>query len=134
MKHDLKNPCKNCPFRTDKSAIQFSCRERAEEIEEGAYRYGFPCHKSAKYVDDDETPDGESGGYYATEESQHCVGYIIMQINDSGGGFPWPGIGNDEDLLDRLESRVNLKAPVFDSVEDFLKANERNKHHDDTNF
>lgn len=34
MRFDLKTPCKNCPFRTDDTAIRFSCRERAEEIEE----------------------------------------------------------------------------------------------------
>lgn len=125
MKFDLKTPCKNCPFRSDATAIRFACRERAEEIEESAYRNGFPCHLSADFIDDDETQDGESGGYIAGENTQHCVGYIILQINDSGGGSPWPGIDNDEELLGHLESRVDFAAPVFETIEEYLAANDR---------
>ena len=122
MKFDLKTPCKNCPFRNDKTRITFSCRERAEEIEESAYRNGFPCHLSAVPPDDDDESD--NAGYTAGEETQHCVGYIIMQIKESGGGTPWPGMGNDEDLLDKLEARVDMNAPVFNDSEEFFAANE----------
>lgn len=121
MRFDLKTPCKNCPFRTDKTGIRFACRERAEEIEESAYRNGFPCHLS---VHDTSNDDEENGGYEATENSQHCIGYIIMQINE-GYDTPWPGIMNDHDLLDKLACKVDLKAPVFESSEDFFNANER---------
>lgn len=86
MKYDLKTPCKNCPFRNDKTRITFSCKERAEEIEEQAYRNGFPCHLSAHDTSDE---DEEYGGYVATEESQHCIGYIIMQLKEGWG--EWPG-------------------------------------------
>lgn len=123
MRYDLKTPCKNCPFRSDGTAIRFSCRDRAAEIEESAYRNGFPCHLSAELIEDDKTWDGESGGYVAGENTQHCVGYIILQLKDSGGGSPWPGIDNDDSLLERLEGAVNLDAPVFDSVDDYLAAN-----------
>jgi len=122
MRFDLKVPCKNCPFRSDETGIRFSCRERAEEIEESAYRNGFPCHLSAVVVEDEDTWDGESGGFVAGEETQHCVGYIILQLKD-GGGSPWPGIGNDEELLERLESQVDLDAPVFADVDAYLAAN-----------
>lgn len=125
MRYDLKTPCKNCPFRNDATRIRFACAERAKEIEESAYRRGFPCHLSAEAVEDDDTWDGESGGYYAGENSQHCVGYIIMQIKEGGEGSPWPGIGNSETLLDALALRVDMDAPVFDSIEDFIAANER---------
>lgn len=117
MKYDLKTPCKNCPFRTDATAIRFSCRERAEEIEESAYRNGFPCHLSAHLDGDD-----EDGGYEATDNSQHCVGYIIMQLK-GGGETIWPGIGNNERRAAKLSDQVDFDAPVFDSVEDFLDAN-----------
>lgn len=123
MRFDLKTPCKNCPFRSDSTRITFRCRERAEEIEEQAYRNGFPCHLSAELIENEDTIDGESGGFYATEETQHCIGYIIMQIHDSGGS-PWPGIDNDDELLERLSRRVDLEAPVFRSTEEFFKANE----------
>jgi hypothetical protein len=123
MRFDLKTPCKNCPFRSDETAIRFACRERAEEIEESAYRNGFPCHLSADSIEDEDTRDGESGGFVPGENTQHCVGYIILQIKASCGGSSWPGIDNDEALLDRLEAQVDLDAPVFDSVEDYLAAN-----------
>ena len=122
MRYDLKTPCKNCPFRSDDTGIRFRCRSRAEEIEELAYREGFPCHLSAEFVDDDETPDGESGGYYPGENTQHCIGYIIMQLAEAMGA--WPGIDNDEDLYEKLAEQVDYSAPVFGSTEDFLAANE----------
>lgn len=121
VKFDLKTPCKNCPFRTDKTGIRFACRERAEEIEESAYRNGFPCHLSAH---DNSDEDDENGGYVATENSQHCVGYIIMQIKE-GYDSAWPGINNDYDLLDKLTGQVNLDAPVFENSDDFFKANSK---------
>ena len=59
MKFDLKTPCKNCPFMNTKDGIKFACRERAEEIEEQAYRNGFPCHLSAVDTSDED----EDGGF-----------------------------------------------------------------------
>lgn len=41
-RYDMTKPCANCPFRTGQGAIRFANRERAEEIEESAYRHGFP--------------------------------------------------------------------------------------------
>lgn len=122
MKFDLKSPCKNCPFRTDETAIRFSGRERAEEIENSAYRRGFPCHLSAANEEDE---NGESEGYVfaADGRSQHCVGALIMFLND--GYDCTPGTGNDDDLFERLSRRVDFDAPVFKSVEDFLAANEK---------
>jgi hypothetical protein len=122
MKFDLKTPCKNCPFRNDATRIRFACRERANEIEEQAYRRGFPCHKSAEYVEGDDY--GDSGGYYAGEQSQHCAGYLIMQAKEAAG-TPWPGIQNSDVLLNKIEAQLDFNAPAFDSVEEFLNANER---------
>ena len=59
MRFDLTTPCKNCPFRTDSTRITFAARERAEEIEEQAYRRGFPCHVSADLNEDPQS--GEEG-------------------------------------------------------------------------
>lgn len=119
MKFDLKKPCKNCPFRSDASAIRFSGLERAEEIEESAYRNGFPCHLSA--VDTSEE-DEENGGYVFGENTQHCAGYIIMQINESLGS-PWPGINNDEALYERLAEQMDFTSPVFNNSDEFFEAN-----------
>lgn len=121
MRYDLKTPCKNCPFRNDETRIRFACRERAEEIEEQAYRRGFPCHKSAEYQEDDDYGDG--GGYYAGDNSQHCAGYLIMQCKEAAG-MPWPGIRNSDELLQKIEAQIDFNAPVFDSAEEFFVANE----------
>lgn len=119
MRFDLKTPCKNCPFRTDETAIRFSCRERAEEIEESAYRHGFPCHLSATDTSDDD----EDGGFEFARNgnTQHCVGAIIMYLNQ--GDSSTPGTGNDEDLFERISMRVDFDASVFESIDDFLDAN-----------
>lgn len=119
---NLKRPCRHCPFRTDETAIRFRCRERAEEIEESAYRYGFPCHESADLIEHDDIDYGQDG-YVFGQNTQHCVGFIIMQLK-SGSGSPWPGIGNDEDLYNRLCGQVDWSAPVFEDTDAFLEANE----------
>lgn len=120
MRYDLREPCTNCPFRTDETAIRFRTRERAEEIEEQAYRYGFPCHVSAVCEEDPYT--GEEG-YVAGPNTQLCAGYSLMQLRESGG-TPWPAIGNDDDVADRLAAQLNWNAPVFECVDDFLAAND----------
>ena len=119
MRFDLKEPCTHCPFRSDDTRITLRGRERAEEIEEGAYRRGFPCHLSADC--EENTLTGEET-YVFGEQTQHCAGYLLLQLRD-GGGTPWPGIGNDEDLADRLAQQLDWNAPVFESVEEFVNAN-----------
>lgn len=114
MRFDLKTPCKNCPFRTDDTAIRFSGRERAEEIEESAYRNGLPCHLSADLIEDDE---GDSGGYVFGDNTQHCAGATIMFM-DGGGNIPFQRL--DEDEQDRIAHRLDYAAPVFASEGDFL--------------
>lgn len=123
MRFDLKTPCENCPFRTDATAIRFRTRERAEEIEESAYRNGFPCHKTAEYREEDDCGIGEEDGYVFREngKTQHCIGALIMFAMD--GYDSTPGINNDDDLMERIMASVDPKAPVFESVADFLDAN-----------
>lgn len=117
MRFDLTTPCKNCPFRNDETRITFSCRERAEEIEESAYRNGFPCHLSAVLEEDE-----DESGFIAGPNTQHCVGYIIMQLKS--GSTEWPGIGNDDELGEKLAQQVDWNAPVFENEDEFLDANE----------
>lgn len=124
MKFDLKTPCKNCPFRNDETRITFAGKERATEIAESAYRNGFPCHLSA--IDTSEAYEAmgieDQGGYEFGENTQHCAGAIIMFLHDSYGS-PWPGIGNDEDLMETLAMQMDMEAPVFQSEEEFIEAN-----------
>ena len=121
MRFDLKKPSKNCPFGKAETRIRFACRERAEEIEESAYRNGFPCHLSA-HNDSDEDPEGEGGYVFSADGStQHCAGAAGTFLND--GYDSWPGIDNDEDLGERLAQQIDLSA-CWDSCEDFFAANE----------
>lgn len=115
MNFDLRTPCKNCPFRTDDTAIRFSGRERAEEIEESAYRNGFPCHLSADLIEFGEDESGFTFG----ERTQHCVGATLMYLKDgSNGNVPFEWL--DEDLQDAIRDKLDWRAPVYEGPDDFL--------------
>jgi hypothetical protein len=116
MRLELGKPCKNCPFSVAETRIRFSCRERAEEIEEHAYRNGFPCHLSATLDDED-----EDAGYEFGPNTQHCAGAALMFLNE--GYETWPGIDN-RDLPEGWLNRLlpNLDA-AFACAEDFFEAN-----------
>lgn len=119
MKFDLKTPCKNCPFRNDETRITFACKERAEEIDEQAYRNGFPCHLSADLQDEDIF---EEPGFIEGDNTQHCVGYLIMMMKS--GETEWPGVDNDSELIEKLWDQLDFKnVPVFECRDDFLEAN-----------
>lgn len=110
---DLKVPCKNCPFANRSTRITFACRERAEEIEEQAYRQGFPCHLSADNTEDED----EDGGFVFGEKTQHCAGAVGMYLNQ--GDYAWPGVDNEEPEGDWRKAQE----VAFESVEAFLDAN-----------
>lgn len=116
MKWDLKTPCKNCPFANTKDGIKFQSRQRAADIEESAYRNGFPCHLSADYDEDE-----DDGGFVFGDNTQHCAGALIMFFKDGyDGNVPFEQLSDKEQ--DRIRARLNMDAPVYDSVEDFLNA------------
>lgn len=126
MRFDLKAPCKNCPFRTDDTGIRFATRDRAAEIAESAYRYGFPCHLSA--VDTSEDEDGNenpNGGFEFGPSTQHCAGALIMFMKDDNSC--WPGIDNDEELVERLWDQLDFSSPVFESEEEFCNASPKRR-------
>lgn len=127
MKFDLKTPCKNCPFMNTKDGIKFSCRERAEEIEETAYRNGFPCHLSAVDTSDDD----EDGGFVFGEDTQHCAGALLVFLKDGyeNGNVPFEWL--PEKQQDRIKQRLNWKAPTYESVEEFLDASSGDMHGED---
>ena len=122
MLYDMTKPCKHCPFRNDETRLTFACRERAEDIEEQAFLQGFPCHVTAEHVEEDDDPIG-SGGFYATEDSQMCAGFIAMMLKSQE---VWPSLNNnDEDLFAKLEIQYGefWNLPVFECAEDFFEAN-----------
>lgn len=113
MRFDLKGPCKNCPFRTDATAIRFACHERAEEIADSAYRNGFPCHLSAEVDEDD-----DEAGYEFGENTQHCAGALIMFARHDDGTLPFAAL--PEARQDEIRDRLEWAAPVYDDESDFL--------------
>ena len=119
MKWDLRKPCKNCPFGDTPTRIRFACKERAEEIEESAYRNGFPCHLSAVNTSDD---DPDDGGFVFGDDTQHCAGALIMYLQDGGGNVPFEWL--DEDEQDRIRERLDWSAPVFENETAFIEAND----------
>lgn len=125
MKFDLIRPCKNCPFANTPNRIVFTCRDRAQEIEEIAYRQGFVCHEHGESVEID---DGEEViDFRADGSSQHCFGALAMYLQDGGANVPWERATDDDPgLEERWWSRVDMQAlrAVFENEEEFLKANE----------
>lgn len=70
MKFDLKQPCNNCPFRTD---VDFYLDDhRVQEICDSITRnqQTFACHKTTRFDDDGET--------VPHKKEQHCAGALIM--------------------------------------------------------
>jgi hypothetical protein len=121
FKWDLVRPCKHCPFSTEETRIKFACRERAEEIEEIAYRQGFCCHKTGESV---EHGDGESAIEPVDGESQHCAGALLMFLSEyEGGNVPFENL-SDQERRD-IEERLDWHSSFFESSEEFFEANER---------
>jgi hypothetical protein len=116
----LKRPCLNCPFSRHPERIRFRCRERAEEIEELAYRQGFPCHLSGEDQGDDF--DGEDQGIWYDEKTQHCAGAIFLRINE--GTTEWPALDNEELPDDYLKRVGPYLLEGWDDDEEFFAANE----------
>jgi len=113
LRYDLKKPCKNCPFAPTETRIRFSCKERAEEIEESAYRHGFPCHLSAEHR------EGEfDDGFIAGENTQLCMGAAMMYL--ASGQTSWPGIDNNEEIADKIAGNADWNAPHYDNEDAFI--------------
>jgi hypothetical protein len=127
LKFELIRACKMCPFANTPDRITFRGIERATEIEESAYRNGFPCHEHAEWLEANEET-GFTGGAYAREDdsSQHCFGALAMWLHEGDGNIPWEhAIEEDEELVTRWWDRVAFKdyEQCFDGPEEFIKAN-----------
>lgn len=132
VKYDLKRPCLHCPFRNDDTGIRFHDEIRAIGIWLTAEHEGFPCHKTADYLerpeyDESAAEQKETSGYVFREGSQHCAGFLIMKLKEydkiGAPPHPWPGIGNDPKVLETIKEHVDLSAPVFSDTTEFLNAN-----------
>lgn len=81
MKFNLKQPCKDCPFRNDKPHQKgWLGEKRAEEIYKSLIHDGlFPCHKTHDYTQDDE----DSDEFQHQDGHQFCAGALIMLENEN---------------------------------------------------
>ena len=107
--------------------IRFACRERAEEIEESAYRNGFVCHEHATCV---EGEDGEEGFTFGEDGEQHCVGALLMNLYDGNGNVPFEWLPEGEQ--DRIQSRLDFEYGTFyEGATEFLDSYGESKGDDD---
>lgn len=106
MNFELTNPCKDCPFRTDKPNQQHWLGEaRAKEICESLIdnQQNFQCHKT------NDLP---------TDKHQHCAGAMIMLEHIQK---PNQMMRISERLGFYDHRKLNMKAPIFTSPFDFIK-------------
>ena len=126
MKWDLLRPCDHCPFnRGSSTRITFRNRDRAEEIEEIAYRQGFVCHEHATSF---ESADGEEEYFdFGEDGEQHCAGALIMYLQSGGGNVPFEYL--DEAEQERIQNRVDWQADVFENETEFVCSQDDRREH-----
>lgn len=72
MKFDLKKPCKDCPFRSDRELNHgWLGKNRAIEIAKSLDDYAFPCHKTT-----------QQGVKIYNKKEQHCFGALVVLQNE----------------------------------------------------
>jgi len=113
MKYELTNPCGNCPFRSDIRA--FLNPARAREIARSLDRGEFPCHKTTVPGSGDNGDEDLVG----TEDSQHCAGALIL-LEKMERPSQMMRICERLGFYDR--TKLNLDAPVFDSLVEWIDA------------
>lgn len=112
MRFNLKKPCRDCPFKNDRSFIGLSA-DRKQEIVDSIVKdiAPFTCHKTILHDD-----DGEG---YATDNTEHCAGAaILLEKNARPGAYLQVAarLGvYDPDKLD-------MGSPVFDTFDEFVES------------
>jgi hypothetical protein len=115
--YGLINPCSNCPFRTD--VKPYLRAERVEEIERGLERGEFYCHKTTQHKDTD--GDDDVVGYRKAGSEMHCAGALILLEKLER---PSQMMRIAERLRMYDPSKLNMAAPVYDTFEDMIEAQE----------
>ena len=107
MRFDLRTPCHDCPFRTDRPFLGLS-KERKIEI--AATDEMFICHKTAL-----ETAEVEG------VDEQACAGFLIMQTLSLAPNL----ITRQAKILKIFDPlQFDTSAPVFRSRADFIAGRE----------
>lgn len=109
MKYEMTKPCNLCPFRNDDKRLYVPA-DRLREFARGE----FVCHQTAEIDDEDEI-----GGFYSTEDSQHCAGALIFAEN-----LEWPHqmMRISERLGMYDASKLKMDSAVFASWEEVENA------------
>jgi hypothetical protein len=108
MNYNLKKPCPTCPFRTN---IRPYLRPgRVREFGRGE----FPCHLTTG-----ESQDGEEA--IQLPDSEHCAGALIM-LEKMGQPHQMMRICERLNFYDA--SKLDMSAPVYDSLDDMIEAHE----------
>ena len=115
MEFKLTDPCDTCPFRKDIAGYLTSERvkEICSAIDEGGKT--FTCHKTTTEQDDGDGGEDMVDG----PNAQHCAGALIFQEKLER---PNQAMRIAERLRLYDHRKLNMKAPVFDSVKDFVDA------------
>lgn len=115
MNYTLTTPCKNCPFlRTENYLTKGRVRELKQEL---LYNQGtFSCHKTNGYDND--------GDAIETDKSQHCAGAMIL-LEKLGKPNQMMRISERLGMYDMR--KLNMKANVFDTFEEMMKAQDNPK-------
>lgn len=111
MQFDLTRPCGNCPFKT---RPYFPLHPgRRQEIADSLLNGGsFACHKT--------TGEDDEGDACETPDSKFCAGALITLAKQGDLYAPqMVRIAARLKLFD--ESKLNLKAPVYDSLDAFVE-------------
>ncbi len=113
MKQEMSTPCPECPFRSDREP--FLRAARAREIAFSVLRgESFPCHKTTDVDEDDE--GNEIRRNRARE--QQCAGAEIFCAKQGGSSQ----LSRIAERLGLPVADLDLRAPVFDSAEEFEEA------------
>lgn len=109
MNYDLRA---DCPFRK-KNGIRLT-RARVMEVAACAENPGggFPCHKTVKFTDDEESYDQES---YDQEKAKHCAGALVF-ADKQGASSQMMRICERLGVYD--PSKLRGHDIVFDSIEE----------------
>jgi hypothetical protein len=116
MKFDLTKPCANCPFRSDIKPYlrRGGAASIATDITQN--QRTFTCHKTTVTDPDDDSAmmDGPN--------AQHCAGALILleKLKQPNQMMRWMERIN---MYDR--TKLDMNAPVFDTVKEFVRAQER---------
>lgn len=113
MNYDLKSPCKHCPFRSD--IKPFIAAERARDILSGNE---FQCHKTVAWVEDDDGNEVQAD----KSKPQHCAGVLIL-LEKEERPHQMMRIAERIGLYDH--KLLDMKAPVYDSISDCLRAHRK---------